>query len=63
MLIVSGHELKGLMAYSSLQLEDVHLPLMALVDYRGFRVVAISVLPISKGSLIYGTNDGGLFLN
>ena len=32
---------------------------MALVDYRGFRLIAISILPISKSTLIYGSNDGG----
>ena len=32
---------------------------MALVDYRGFRVIAISYLPISHHTLVYGSNDGG----
>lgn len=27
---------------------------MALVDYRGYRVTAISVLPIKKNTIIYG---------
>ena len=57
--LVSGHELKGLMAYSSLRLKHLHLPLIALVDYRGFRVVAICVLPINQHTIIYGTNDAG----
>lgn len=35
-------------------------PLMALVDYRGFRLIAVSVLPISKQTIVYGSNDAGL---
>ena len=30
------------------------MPLMALVDYRGYRLVAMSVLPVNKSTLIYG---------
>ena len=27
--------------------------------FSGFRVIAISILPIHKSTLVYGTNDGG----
>jgi hypothetical protein len=37
----------------------LNLPMMALVDYRGFRVIAMSVLPIKGKSLIYGSKDAG----
>ena len=37
------------MAYCSVGMEGVNFPLMTLVDYRGFRLVAISVLPVNKG--------------
>ena len=47
------------MAHSGLGVKELNFPLMALVDFRGFRLVAISVLPISKKSLIYGSNDAG----
>ena len=52
---MSGHELKGLMAYFSVGMHYVNFPLMTLVDYRGFRLVAISVLPVGKSyfSLIF----------
>ena len=33
--------------------------MMALVDYRGFRLIAMSVLPIKGKSLIYGSKDAG----
>lgn len=32
---------------------------MAVVDWRGFRLVAISLLPIHDKSLVYGSCDGG----
>jgi len=56
---VAGAELKGLISYFSLEDPDLCLPLMALVDYRGFRLIAMSVLPLSAGSHIYGSRDAG----
>jgi hypothetical protein len=41
------------------QSNDLCFPLMALVDYRGFRLIAISLLPIDKNTIIYGSNDYG----
>lgn len=32
---------------------------MALVDYRGFRLVAMSILPINKNTIVYGSCDAG----
>ena len=32
---------------------------MALVDYRGFRIIAVSILPIHKQTLVYGSSDAG----
>ena len=51
------------MAYFGVGMRGVHLPLMALVDYRGFRLVAISLLPVNKKTLIYGTNDAGFIFH
>ena len=45
--------------FSSLAQNDINLPMMALVDYRGFRLIAMSVLPIKGKSLIYGSKDAG----
>lgn len=28
-------------------------------DYRGFRLIAMSVLPISSKTIVYGSSDGG----
>jgi hypothetical protein len=56
----AGHEFKSTTAFFDLQLPDVQLPLMAIIDYRGFRVTAMSLLPISgNDTLIYGSSDGG----
>jgi tetratricopeptide (TPR) repeat protein len=57
---VAGHELKGLLSYFGCGLPDVYFPLMMLLDYRGFRLIAMSVLPIGSKTLIYGSNDGGV---
>ena len=55
---VAGHELKGLLSYFNTSV-DVCLPLMALVDYRGFRLSAISLLPINRKTVVYGSCDYG----
>ena len=43
------------MAYLASGSQEICVPLMAIVDYLGFRVTAMSVLPISPDSIIYGT--------
>ncbi|PRP89382.1 hypothetical protein PROFUN_01245 [Planoprotostelium fungivorum] len=55
----AGHELKGLMSFYDCNLHDVSLPLMALIDFKGFRLVAVSLLPISSKTICYGSADGG----
>jgi hypothetical protein len=32
---------------------------MALLDFRGFRLMALSLLPIGKNTLVYGSADAG----
>mmetsp|Transcript_5907 Transcript_5907/g.7764 ORF Transcript_5907/g.7764 Transcript_5907/m.7764 type:complete len:1006 (-) Transcript_5907:86-3103(-) len=56
---VAGHELKGLMAYSNLKLPNLCLPLMSLLDFNGFRLIAMSLIPVNKTTLRYGTADAG----
>ncbi len=59
----SGHELKSLDAICNAALElgitRLNVPLMALIDHRGFRLVALALLPIGKDTLVLGSNDGG----
>ncbi len=40
-------------------MDQLCLPLMAVIDYLGFRVLAVSLLPISKATLRYGSDSGG----
>lgn len=56
----AGHELKGLQAmYQGGIALNLNFPLMAVIDYRGYRVVAEALLPISKETIIYGSSDAG----
>lgn len=52
---IGGHELKGLMSYYSCQVKGLHFPLMALIDFQGFRLISVSLLPISDETLQYGS--------
>lgn len=57
-LKVAGAELVGLRAYAECHLAGLHVPLMTLVDYRGYRLIASCQLPLSKDTLVYGSADG-----
>jgi hypothetical protein len=35
------------------------VPMMSVIDYKGFRVIAISMLPVGHQTLVYGSNNGG----
>ena len=39
----------------------LHFPLMLLVDYKGWRVICTSVLPLGKDTLRYGSADGAKY--
>jgi tetratricopeptide (TPR) repeat protein len=54
----AGHELKSLNKLIALYIPKVHFPLMALINYLGWRVIVISLLPISSKTLVYGSADG-----
>eukprot|EP01130_Rhizamoeba_saxonica_P009692 TRINITY_DN3952_c0_g1_i4.p1 TRINITY_DN3952_c0_g1~~TRINITY_DN3952_c0_g1_i4.p1 ORF type:complete len:977 (-),score=168.95 TRINITY_DN3952_c0_g1_i4:963-3893(-) len=57
------HEIRGLTTiYQLISKLNIPLciPLMSLIGYRGFRVIAVSKLPINDQTLIYGSNNGGL---
>ena len=56
---VANHDLKSLVRVLHCWEPGVHLPLMTLVDYRGYRVVCMSLLPINKNTLIHGSCDAG----
>lgn len=50
----AGHDLKGLVAIYQCQIRKLMVPLMCLIDYKGYRLIAISALPISDQTLVYG---------
>jgi len=54
---------QGLIACYNTKTPDLHFPLMAIIDYRGFRIVAVSILPVTpsgpQGTIRYGSPDGG----
>ena len=56
---MAGHELKGLTSCFLCGVDGLNFPLIALIDYRGFRLVCMSVLPIDEDTLVCGSADGG----
>eukprot|EP01130_Rhizamoeba_saxonica_P007288 TRINITY_DN2942_c0_g1_i7.p1 TRINITY_DN2942_c0_g1~~TRINITY_DN2942_c0_g1_i7.p1 ORF type:complete len:1220 (-),score=212.02 TRINITY_DN2942_c0_g1_i7:96-3755(-) len=55
----AGHEYRGCTAFAQCGVDDLHVPLMCIMDYRGFRLIAMSFLPINTRTMIYGSHDGG----
>ncbi len=55
----AGLELHGLMAYYDADV-GLHVPLICLIDYKGFRIVAESILPVDASTLVYGSRDAGV---
>jgi hypothetical protein len=53
------NELKGLACLFQCRIPGLHFPLMTSIHYKGFCVLAISILPIQEKSLVYGSSDGG----
>lgn len=56
----AGSELRHIVALSNAVGDtDLRVPLMALIDYRGFRLVASSLLPIASHTIVYGSDNAG----
>ncbi|PRP83340.1 hypothetical protein PROFUN_09321 [Planoprotostelium fungivorum] len=54
---VAGHDLKGLISVYNCNISGLSLPMMVLIDYKGFRLVAMTILPIHKRSIVYGSSN------
>jgi hypothetical protein len=54
------HDLRGVISLYNCHIPKLRVALVALIDFRGFRLIAQSLLPISKKTLQYGSDDGGL---
>lgn len=55
----ASNELLGLSHMMQYQVPSLSFPLMALIDYCGYRIVAVSTLPINKETIVYGSADAG----
>lgn len=56
---VAGHDLLGFNCFVASNVEEINTPLVCLLDYRGFRLIAMSLLPIGRDTLAYGSDDAG----
>eukprot|EP01119_Soliformovum_irregulare_P020731 TRINITY_DN6771_c0_g1_i1.p1 TRINITY_DN6771_c0_g1~~TRINITY_DN6771_c0_g1_i1.p1 ORF type:complete len:1301 (+),score=414.07 TRINITY_DN6771_c0_g1_i1:81-3983(+) len=54
----AGNELRSLVALYKCQNPGICVPLMSLIDFRGFRLIAMSILPLKQ--IVYGSQDGGI---
>lgn len=67
----AGHELKSVVKYFAHS--KLRVPLLALIDYLGMRLVATTILPIgsdtlgkltcSIDSIVYGSSNGGITMH
>ncbi|GAB5366103.1 hypothetical protein AAMO2058_001115800 [Amorphochlora amoebiformis] len=55
----ANREMLGLRAYLKLHLKGLHFPVVILVDHLGHRLICSSLLPLSKTTLVYGSDDQG----
>lgn len=58
----AGHDLKGSVHYSNCGVRELHVPLIALIDYKGFRMSAQAFLPLGPESMVYGSAGGWFML-
>jgi len=59
---IAGHELKSLVHIWETRVR-LSYPLQCVVDYLGFRLIAMLKLPIGRGTLKVGTADAGKSMN
>lgn len=52
------HEIKSLNALLACDIPKLHLPMMVVLDYYGFRLVAEAALPVNRKTIVYGSDDG-----
>ncbi len=55
---VCGLEMSAVASCFRAKIPGIHFPLTALLDYKGYRLIASSLLPLRPGSLVYGSKDG-----
>jgi hypothetical protein len=55
----AGCELRGLHAIAGAGIHKLAVPLCCVVDFLGWRLVAVALLPIDAHTLVYGSDDCG----
>lgn len=56
----ASNELLGLSSFIKCNAtNNIRFPMMALIDYCGYRLVAVSTLPINANTIVYGSADAG----
>ena len=53
----AGCELRGLHAIAGCGLSKLRIPLCNVIDYQGWRLVAVAIVPIDNTTLVYGSAD------
>ncbi len=53
-----GHTMKAMSCFLRAEDKSLSYPLVAIIDHRGLRLVAYSVLPVNEDTLIYGPIRG-----
>jgi hypothetical protein len=55
----ANNELLGLSQALKCNIPGLSFPMMAIIDYVGYRLVAVTTLPISRKTIVYGSADAG----
>eukprot|EP01091_Cochliopodium_minus_P010304 TRINITY_DN2695_c0_g1_i1.p1 TRINITY_DN2695_c0_g1~~TRINITY_DN2695_c0_g1_i1.p1 ORF type:complete len:1486 (+),score=324.52 TRINITY_DN2695_c0_g1_i1:248-4459(+) len=56
----SGHDFESCTRMFGYWKQGLHVPFSSIIDYRGYRLLVMSILPINKEkTLIYGSSDSG----
>eukprot|EP00029_Vermamoeba_vermiformis_P008257 TRINITY_DN3807_c0_g1_i2.p1 TRINITY_DN3807_c0_g1~~TRINITY_DN3807_c0_g1_i2.p1 ORF type:complete len:963 (+),score=137.13 TRINITY_DN3807_c0_g1_i2:44-2932(+) len=58
-LKAASREIQGLKCIYHSHVDGLNIPIMYLIDYRGFRMIATPYSPIGSHTLTYGSADGG----
>ena len=53
------NERDGVEALNSVHIHQLKSPIYTFMDYKGYRIIAMSIAPIGKDTLRYGSNDSG----
>jgi len=55
----AGIEMRNMQTAMALGEQNLMMPLMCVIDYKGHRLIASSIIPINQNTLVYGSANGG----